>query len=1293
MPGEEEERSEREGADKKRSFEAISDGGGACDSVDAAAAAPAPVDVAGLASSPSAPARPHPRVPAPCVGRPVTHSRYCRVLDTDRICIDASTSDELVWPTNKQTKAPYKSGLNEWPLWGWLGVLQGRTGRVVYVWDREPKAQRARADIVSKKTSRSSRQAGFRIEDSPADYVDKTMLLLEIDQHFVPILEEGVEECDSHGQWDEAEMCIFTERWVDQALNEYHIPVQVLAQRAHVSNSEIWAWHQHVADVASMMESAGTVGVPNTALVTSAKVQVNPVTKRLYDFLLREISCEVCSGRLCRCCFSFCGVCEQLHCKTCSADCVRCEDCLVFFDTGDWCAECGDDFCGCSRDALYCDHCKENLCSKCASILPCSNCNKGYCLIKADDDVAGCAIQTDLLWMCPDCRCVGYCKSAPQDNSTIGGGGMHTSCMEYGSVECEVCKLRVCLNCASTSVTAGGASSACARCGTERSARIKQLVKLRLKRIEEGGTKKVAVNELAGPDKALTVAADEEARASKAFTELMLMEENEKKKKNQEGPIIGPVLNLRITSKTGTVVKSAKDGTAVFNGGLTFAWNEGAGARRVQLRINGNEQRVVKIADSETCVTLSGLTLSVTEHLATLRVARAKGPWCAWSAEIRFTLSDVEGAAELADQAQRRETEEAQKRKQKAEATAAAASDVPATFKAEQESSAQKKKDDKKGKKGIPKDTRKEDKREPKTVEQDAGAKNGTAAATKKNAGKVKTKEATAAPAKVEVAAAMSSSEGSEEGSDGDDDLLRLAALSVTAKKKETKNKGADKKAAQRGSAREEAPQSPSRDLPSSPQSNATTSPSHVQQQQQISNSAQASHPANLHGRIVKSCNIETKERGSIIGDQGARIKELKKRWPNVFIYVEKDNTLTVRGSVKEDVDACFLLALFFKDKPKTWEVESWCRCGRCITEDGCAVPRTSATPSYLQQQQQQQRELESLAGKHVELRPLQQDILAPQAHAPPFNGQIQRSLDQSCVQMKLDNRNEDIKECEICFEDDINTVLMLLPCKHKICDMCFQKVSKSATYKAQRIECPFCRSIVKSHSALTSFDPPHGSSSAASGWRQEQKQHELPDFSDFSVNSISEAEHQWFGDMAAQVARAELEAAGTNNSFRVHQDGFNGSYDVPTPLDMRNPEYMSGQAPQQQSLQRYGTRGPLLNERYPSMQQGHGQSFENDSMLWGGVAGPQTEAASLSKAVSGRGLGGVQLVGDMSAEDVAAMMGGVPSGRGWTQDVGDYGGYAAPKPGSRSGTAGGVSGQSDDDANILKMMFGVALS
>ena len=32
-------------------------------------------------------------------------------------------------------------------------------------------------------------------------------------------------------------------------------------------------------------------------------------------------------------------------------------------------------------------------------------------------------------------------------------------------------------------------------------------------------------------------------------------------------------------------------------------------------------------------------------------------------------------------------------------------------------------------------------------------------------------------------------------------------------------------------------------------------------------------------------------------GDGGARIKQLKRRWPNVFIYVEQNNTLTVRGT------------------------------------------------------------------------------------------------------------------------------------------------------------------------------------------------------------------------------------------------------------------------------------------------------------------------------------------------------------------------------------------------------------
>jgi len=70
--------------------------------------------------------------------------------------------------------------------------------------------------------------------------------------------------------------------------------------------------------------------------------------------------------------------------------------------------------------------------------------------------------------------------------------------------------------------------------------------------------------------------------------------------------------------------------------------------------------------------------------------------------------------------------------------------------------------------------------------------------------------------------------------------------------------------------------------------------------------------------------------------DGGARIKELKRRWPRVFIYVEKDNTLTVRGSVQEEVDACFLLALFFKVASRPPCVAFAARLVPCGVSPGC---------------------------------------------------------------------------------------------------------------------------------------------------------------------------------------------------------------------------------------------------------------------------------------------------------------------------------------------------------------------
>jgi len=148
---------------------------------EAAAAAAAAADAAGLALTPSQPA-------TQCTGAPPSSpARSCQIVDTDSICLDANLGDEFKWPSDKMRA---RGGLSEWPLWGWLGALQGRTGRVVYVWERKPKDGKENTAVVPKKCCKGSRQAGFRFKDALPEAMEKTMLLLEIDQHYVPILEE-----------------------------------------------------------------------------------------------------------------------------------------------------------------------------------------------------------------------------------------------------------------------------------------------------------------------------------------------------------------------------------------------------------------------------------------------------------------------------------------------------------------------------------------------------------------------------------------------------------------------------------------------------------------------------------------------------------------------------------------------------------------------------------------------------------------------------------------------------------------------------------------------------------------------------------------------------------------------------------------------------------------------------------------------------------------------------------------------------------------------------------------------
>ena len=175
------------GTRKKRSFGAISDGGGTAAHGAAAAANP----TAGAADAGLALAKMSSSIAA-CRAGPPPCARTCRIVETDSICLDANLSDDFKWPTDKMRS---KGGLSEWPLWGWLGALQGRTGKVVYIWDRKPKDGKDKAALVPKKCCKGSRQAGFRLKDAASDAMEKIMLLLEIDQHYVPILEEVFAMC------------------------------------------------------------------------------------------------------------------------------------------------------------------------------------------------------------------------------------------------------------------------------------------------------------------------------------------------------------------------------------------------------------------------------------------------------------------------------------------------------------------------------------------------------------------------------------------------------------------------------------------------------------------------------------------------------------------------------------------------------------------------------------------------------------------------------------------------------------------------------------------------------------------------------------------------------------------------------------------------------------------------------------------------------------------------------------------------------------------------------------------
>jgi len=90
-------------------------------------------------------------------------------------------------------------------------------------------------------------------------------------------------------------------------------------------------------------------------------------------------------------------------------------------------------------------------------------------------------------------------------------------------------------------------------------------------------------------------------------------------------------------------------GEGEFHGSITVGWSgadsfasSASFVRRIQVRLDGNEQRVLKVPESSNSATLTDLVLPVSEHVMALRSARAKGPWSSWSADVKFGLWDVE---------------------------------------------------------------------------------------------------------------------------------------------------------------------------------------------------------------------------------------------------------------------------------------------------------------------------------------------------------------------------------------------------------------------------------------------------------------------------------------------------------------------------------------------------------------------------------------------------------------------------------------------------------------------------
>ena len=291
------------------------------------------------------------------------------ITDVERIIIDLDACDRVPWPDEHYRE---RGGLDGWPLWGWVGTLTNRRARIVHVWRGNDKPSKRTAKGGEAK---ECRHVGMCVNNCSDDVEARTIALVQLDDFYVPIQVEGLRSLPEPAQplgWYEDEMWPCVREWVGQVLKDHHMPSDELASRLSLPLRDLTDW---------MANSA--------ARGADALERRSTVTKRAYQFLIDDVSCDRCEARLCRCCLSYCVVCRSLHCKNCTGGCQRCDDCWAYTSESDGhiCAQCGEAFCGCARQPLHCDCCDDFLCSECAFILPCCYCRKGYCLVRGRDDI------------------------------------------------------------------------------------------------------------------------------------------------------------------------------------------------------------------------------------------------------------------------------------------------------------------------------------------------------------------------------------------------------------------------------------------------------------------------------------------------------------------------------------------------------------------------------------------------------------------------------------------------------------------------------------------------------------------------------------------------------------------------------------------------------------------------------------------------------------------------------------------------------------------------------------------